>query len=122
MVQFNLGLKSSDMYSNWMPGGILQGFLFKSGLYDTTPMFNQIKRNVNVENIKKFGRNFITGAHSLSDSKFIQFNETNKSDDLLRVNKKKKFKICFQKKAIYASAAIPSVFPAVKIGKKSNNF
>jgi predicted acylesterase/phospholipase RssA len=114
IVNFNLKLTSSQMYKNWFPGGILQGFLFKSGLFDTSPTFEQIKKHINPENIKRNGRRFITGAHSLSDAEFIQFNETSSSEDLLKVLTN--FFKLFQ--AIYASGAIPSIFPAVQIGSK----
>jgi NTE family protein len=94
-----LTLKQSDIYKGWF-GGLVNGFFFKSGLYDSSPLFQIIQRMVNTTVIRNSNRVFITGAHSVSKSNFVTWNNT--SPNLL--------------KGIYASGSLLGFFPTVKIG------
>ena len=97
-----LEMTFNKIASHWIPGSIVQGFLFKSGLFDTTPLDNFIKKNLNITALRESGRHIKVGATCLDTGKFEIWNET--SDDI--------------GKAVLASSAIPGVFPIVKIKGK----
>lgn len=98
----SLSLKNTDIFKNWFPGGMVQGFFFKTGLYDSSPLFDMIKKNIRIEEIKKAKRVYITGAHSVTKSNFRVFNNSNSNLQL----------------GIYASASLIGIFPTVKIGEE----
>lgn len=93
-----LTIKQDNIYKNWF-GGILQGFFFKTGLYDTSPLWTTIQRVIDPIAIRNNKRVFLTGAHSVKTNSFKTFNNT--SPHLMN--------------AIYASGSIPGFFPTVKI-------
>lgn len=98
----SLSLKQDNFYKNWFPGGLVQGFFFKTGLYDSSPLLDTIKQNINLNEIKKTKRVYLTGAHSVTKSHFHVFNNTNKNLE----------------NGIYASASLIGIFPTVKIGEE----
>ena len=93
-------IKRTDVYKNWSPGGIAEGFLMKTGLFDTSPLYSYIQKNVDINKVRTSGRWLNIGTSNLNLGKFRIFNET--SPDVLL--------------GVMGSSAVPGVFPAVKIG------
>ena len=83
-----------DIYQNWLFGP-LQGLLFKSGLYDTTPLRNKIKSVVKDNNLK---RKFVCGATNFVTGTFDSWDD----QSLLREE---------YEDAIVSSGAFPVIFP-----------
>jgi len=100
--RITLSIKDSDIYKNWFPGGMIQGFFLKTGLYDSSPLLNMLRRNINLRDIKGSDRVYLTGAHSVTNTNFKVFN--NSSPFLLE--------------GIYASSSILGIFPTVEIEKE----
>ena len=98
-----LRIKRTDIYKNWIPGGIVEGFALKSGLLDTSPLRSTLKQLLNLENVKNSGRRLHVGATNLNQASVQFFNET--SSNLID--------------GIMASSAVPGVFPAVIINGES---
>ncbi len=94
-----INTKASDVWKNWFPGGLAEGFLLKSGLLDTTPLRNYLKQHLNLTLLSTSGRHVMIGASALTSSSFRVFNESFK-DPL---------------NAVMASSAIPGLFPSVTI-------
>jgi predicted acylesterase/phospholipase RssA len=86
---------------HWVPGSVVQGFLFKSGLFDSSPLRSFISANVNLTGVRNSGRHLKVGATNLNTGKFEIFNET--TSDLIS--------------GILASCSIPGVFPIVDMKK-----
>lgn len=91
-------IKKDHVFKHWFPGSIAQGFLFKSGLLNNQPLFETMKRLLNISRIRESGRHLEVGATSLKTGEYHTFNETH--PDILQ--------------GIFASTAIPGLFPFVK--------
>eukprot|EP01133_Synstelium_polycarpum_P002437 gene2437-2770_t len=83
-----------EIYVDW-EGGIVDGLLFKSGLYDSRPMYKHFVETIDVSAIQRSNRGLFFGATCLDDGLFTPFNKS--YPDLSR--------------AIYASSSIPGIFP-----------
>ena len=94
-----MATKFSDILAHWIPGSIVQGFLFKSGLFDSSPLHKFINRHLNVTRIRSSGRHLKIGATNLNTGRFEIFNET--SQDV--------------SKCVLASCSIPGIFPSVEM-------
>jgi NTE family protein len=99
MTEQWLNIKASDVWTNWYPGGILEGMWLKSGLLDSSPQLTYAQRFVNLTRLRSSGRTVHVGATSLDRSEFMLFNQTD--DNFPR--------------AVLASSAIPGIFPVVEI-------
>eukprot|EP00824_Muranothrix_gubernata_P010132 TRINITY_DN22986_c0_g2_i1.p1 TRINITY_DN22986_c0_g2~~TRINITY_DN22986_c0_g2_i1.p1 ORF type:complete len:336 (+),score=81.67 TRINITY_DN22986_c0_g2_i1:3-1010(+) len=91
-------ITKEDVYCDW-PGGIAQGFLFKSGLFDTTPLRGYLKDRLDYDKLRQSGRKLIVGASSLSKGKYEVF--YGEDDDILD--------------GVMASSAVPGVFPNIHV-------
>lgn len=98
-----ISITSSSIYRNWIPGSILQGWLIHSGLFSTTPLQSYLERRVTRDGLRASGREFTTGAYSLTTATFDTFNQTD--PDIVN--------------AIFASCAIPGIFPVVEVKRKN---
>lgn len=87
-------LSRNDVYRSW-PLGWLQALLNKTGLYDTTPLWELIRHDFNPRALQ---RNLWVGATRVDTGDLTVFTNSNVS-----------------RKAVLASASIPTVFPAVTI-------
>jgi hypothetical protein len=90
-------IKKQDVWKNWWPGGVVEGFWLKSGLLDSSPQLSYAQRFLNMTRIKSSGRTVNVGATNLDRSEFVLFNQTNEHFPT----------------AVLASSAIPGVFPTV---------
>ena len=88
---------SQNVIQEW-PGGLLAGLTVKSGIYDTTPLYNYLLKSANLPPV----RNTLMGTTSLNTGNYVVFNSDRSIQDLTRV--------------VMASSAIPGVFPPIKIG------
>jgi len=94
-------IKRTDVYVNWIPGGIAEGFLAKSGLFNTEPLRKYLETNINKTAVWTTDRELHIGATNIHNSKYEGFTQT--YDDIIS--------------ATMASSAIPALFPTIKIGK-----
>ena len=81
--------------------GIAEGFLIKSGLFNTSPLHNFLTANVNVTKIRQSGRSLLLGATNLVTNSYERFDQF--TDDLIEATR--------------ASSAVPGVFEAVPLTK-----
>ncbi|KYQ92003.1 patatin family protein [Tieghemostelium lacteum] len=93
-----LNISKSQVYNNWIPGGILEGILFKQGMYNTEALSEFLHKYVNVEALQSSNRSLLIGATSLTTGLFTIFE---KSDPNII-------------QGVYASAAVPGIFPPVE--------
>lgn len=91
--------KKEDIYKNWSPGGIVEGFFLKPGLFDHSPLKTYIEKNVNIDNLRNSGKTVIIGASNIAKNQFTIFDQTFPNFP----------------EAVRASASIPGVFPTVEI-------
>lgn len=91
--------KKEDIYKNWFPGGIVEGFFLKPGLFDHTPLQGYLKDNVDVQKLRNSGRTLVVGAVNIARNEFFTWDQT--SPYILE--------------AVRASSSIPGVFPTVEI-------
>jgi len=96
-----LTITKNDVYKNWFPGGVIEGFMLKSGLMDSTPLHNTLVKLVDMRKLRSSGRWLHVGTTNLSKGRVQFFDQ--KSEDVLL--------------GVMASSAVPGVFPAVKIGE-----
>lgn len=92
-----LNITQKDVFQQWFPGGIAEGFLLKSGLLDTTPLRRYLGSIINPNRVRSSGRKLQLGATSLTQNVFRTFDEND--PDLLS--------------SVLASSAIPGLFPVV---------
>jgi len=88
-------IKFGDILSHWIPGSILQGFLFKSGLFDSTPLGKFIDKNLNFTMLRNSNRALRIGVTNLNTGLFESFEETHPN---LRT-------------AVLSSCSVPGIFP-----------
>ncbi len=93
---------SKDIYQNWFAGP-LEGLVFKTGLFDTTPLRNIIKETVKDQTLK---RKFVCGATNFDNGFYDTWDE------------EKLFKEDYEG-AIVSSASVPVIFPVTPF---DNNF
>jgi NTE family protein len=92
-------LSTKDIYKRWFPFGSFHG-LWKSSLYNSEPLRDLIRKNINLDRIRASGKVVVIGAISLSSGKYTVFDQT--SDYLIE--------------AVIASASFPGLLAPVKIG------
>lgn len=99
----NVGQK--DIFKSWSPlsrflgvfdpAGLLYGFSKKSGLFDTSPILEFMKKEIGSRGVAA-GRKIVVGATSYNTGRLVTWNETSPTDELIV--------------GIKASASIPGVF------------
>lgn len=77
--------------------GLLQGLTVKPGLYDTTPLYNYLVKNVKMPPV----RNALVGTTSLNTGQYVLFNANRPIQEFIE--------------AAMASSAIPGLFPPITI-------
>ena len=87
-----------DIMQNWSIFGILYSVLFKDSLYDSSPLYEMIKREVKD---KEPQRELVIGATGLDSGKYVNLHYDCKDKDHFA-------------KAVLAASSIPIVFPAVE--------
>ena len=90
-------IRAEDVYKHWKPFGRLQGF-FKSSIYDSSPLHNLIKSNLDINKIRDSGKHLSIGTVSLSSGKYTIFDQS--SDHLID--------------AVIASSAVPGILTPIK--------
>lgn len=68
------GIDQSKVYRRWFPFGRLQG-IFKSSLYDSSPLQKWVRENLNSKAIQSTGRLLRVGAVSLTTGRYRVFDE-----------------------------------------------
>lgn len=100
LIQNWLSIQKSQVYKNWVPGGVVQGFAVKSGLFDTTPLRETLGKLLDLNKLKNSDRWLHIGTTNLNKARIDFFDQT--SPNLID--------------GIMASSAVPGVFPPVNIG------
>jgi hypothetical protein len=90
-------MEPTNFYRNWRYGGIIRGFLFKQGLYDTSPLHEFIKDYFESRTIN---RHLHINSVDAQTGDVVGFDETNTISELIT--------------GLCASTAVPFVFPPVK--------
>jgi predicted acylesterase/phospholipase RssA len=90
-------MEPTSFYRNWRFGGIVRGFLFKQGLYDTSPLHEFIKAYFESRTIH---RPLHINSVDAQTGDIVGFDETNTISDLIT--------------GLCASTAVPFVFPPVE--------
>ncbi|EGC35517.1 hypothetical protein DICPUDRAFT_33288 [Dictyostelium purpureum] len=96
LVEQWLRLTRENVYVNW-PGGPLEGVFFKTGLFDTTPLFNFLDALINPTLIANSDRGILIGATNIDTGLFDRWN---KSDPQFTLS-------------VVASSSVPVVFPMI---------
>jgi len=89
-------IKTSNIYKSWKPFGKLQSIINKS-FYDSTPLQNLIKNNLDLTTIRNNNKIVNVGTVSLSSGKYTNFNQS--SDHFIN--------------AVIASASFPVMFQPI---------
>lgn len=79
LVSFWEGSSYSDFYEDWA-GGLIEGLLQQSGLYNSAPLTSTLKKLAGAGN---FGRQVVIGATDLVSGDYLTFNGTLALADLL---------------------------------------
>jgi len=90
-------LTAKDVYTNW-PGGVVEGTLYKSGIYNNQPLKNYLNNLVNGRSLKRM---VTVGATDADHGRFVNFDESLPISKFLE--------------AVIASSSITSYFPTSKI-------
>jgi len=101
MVDAITSFTKDSVYKNWFPGGVFEG-LFKSGLYDTSPFFDSLKKKLSSRPMGN--RNFTITATEDTTGDIVLFNESMVQNDSARLST-----------YVRASSAIPGLFESVKV-------
>lgn len=91
-----LTMTRKDIYRNW-PGGVAQGFLFKSGVFDISPGIKYLN-SLPLERAPKSGRKLAIGATNILSGEYTTFDEN--VEDLAS--------------AVIASSSVPGIFPVTE--------
>ena len=94
-----LNIKEKDVFKRHFPFGILH-MPFKGSVYDTMPLKATLKKCISPSRIRGSNRDLVIGATDYESGDFVEF--THQDSSLLEI--------------IRASAAIPILFPYVKVG------
>eukprot|EP01133_Synstelium_polycarpum_P001147 gene1147-1312_t len=89
-----LSISQEQVFVDW-EGGVADGLLFRTGLYDTRPLYKFLSDNVNWSGLQASTRGLYIGATCLDNGLFTPFNKTD--PEIV--------------KGILASCSIPLVFP-----------
>jgi predicted acylesterase/phospholipase RssA len=98
-----LEIKAGDIWRNWVPGGLAEGFFVMSGVLDTAPERKTIERLLNTTALADSDRHLVTGATRLEDGKFVLYSNHGMNSSISAID------------AVMASSAIPGIFPRVKV-------
>ncbi len=90
-------INQSDVYKRWYPFGKLHS-LWNKSFYDSSPLHNLIRNNLNIDKIRNNGKKVSVGAVSLSSGKYTTFTQI--SDHFID--------------AVIASASFPGMFSPIK--------
>lgn len=91
-------VNTDNVYKRWFPFGRFHG-LWKSSLYDSSPLLNLINSEISINKILSSNKTVLVGAVSLTSGKYKNFNQNHK--DFI--------------KAIMASSSFPGMFLPVEI-------
>ncbi|KAN0018282.1 hypothetical protein ACTFIU_010897 [Dictyostelium citrinum] len=92
-----LTLTREDVYVNW-PGGPLDGILFQTGLFDTTPLIHLLNNLINTTKLANSDRGFLIGASNIDTGVFDRFYKNDPNITL----------------GVVASSSVPGVFPMIE--------
>jgi NTE family protein len=67
-------LQVNDIYKRWEPFGRFHA-LWKNSFYDSSPLFNLIKKNISLSKIREVGKKIGVGAVSVSSGKYTTFTQ-----------------------------------------------
>lgn len=68
-------LNTKDIYKRWFPFGRLHG-LWKPSLYDSSPLSDLIRTNIDLNKIRKNGKHVTVGTVSITSGKYTIFDQT----------------------------------------------
>lgn len=90
-------ITTSNIYRRWKPWGRWHA-LWKTSFYDSSPLYDLVHKNIDLEKIRRSGKIVNVGTVSLNSGKYTIFNQTNNNF----VN------------AVVASASFPGMLTPVK--------
>lgn len=93
-----LTLTDDKIYQSWKPFGRLHS-IWKQSIYDSTPLHNLVRENINLERIREANRKVCVGAVSISSGQYFTFDQDD--DDFIS--------------AVLASAAFPLLLSPIKM-------
>jgi predicted acylesterase/phospholipase RssA len=88
------GLSKDEVYKNWHWGGVVRGILFKTGIYNDSPLIKYL-----TEHVEAPKRKFLYGLVDAANGKYITMDETEPMDRYIN--------------GIVGSATFPGVFPVM---------
>ncbi|EDR41099.1 patatin family protein [Dictyostelium discoideum AX4] len=92
-----LTLTRENVYVNWA-GGPLDGILFQTGLFDTTPLIHLLNNLINTTKLANSDRGFLIGASNIGTGVFDRFYKNDPNITL----------------GVVASSSVPGVFPMIE--------
>ncbi|KAL9648174.1 hypothetical protein ABK040_009179 [Willaertia magna] len=108
LIDLWLSVTSDQVYKNWR-FSILEGLLYRTGLFCTKPLEEFLDKNIDYEKLKNSDRDYLLGVTRLRD---YHFESRSKKDiksqtELIRT--------------IRASSSVPGFFQSVKINKETSD-
>lgn len=99
-------IKKENIWRNWRPGGVVEGFFLRSGLLDTKPLQQYLEEKIDLRRLRSTDRLLHIGAMDVDKGEYRSFNQTHPNVI----------------KCIMASSAIPGIFPTVDIDNNGDNY
>ena len=97
LVNFWNKITIKDIYKNWKPFGIFN-ILWENSFFDASPFHNLVRKNLNIEKIRKSGKIVSVGAVSLTSGKYTSFDQTSE----------------YFIDAVIGSSSFPGILPPIK--------